>query len=91
MANTKHTPGPWENDNGLIYGRYKDGKRSFDIFDADIWPGLEDEGKANARLIAGALDLLNALELALPLVKAMNVPAVEKIVMDAISKATGAA
>lgn len=63
---TKHTPGPWVNDDGLVYGqetreRFQPSP-SIDIFDAKEWPAeLEREAHANARLIAAAPELLVAL------------------------------
>ena len=60
---TKRTPGPWQNDDGLVNGVYSDGQLSFDIFDAHDWPGDLEEGKANACLIAASPDLLAAAEI----------------------------
>jgi hypothetical protein len=64
MSNSKHTPAPWVNDNGLVAGRCrKDNKlSSFDIFDASQWWGDEEEGQANAALIAASPQLLATLE-----------------------------
>jgi hypothetical protein len=61
---TTPTPGPWINDNGLVTGRCTEfaGAPSFDIFDAANWPGHEDEGQANARLIAAAPEMLEMLK-----------------------------
>lgn len=55
---------PWTNDNGLVAGidREHENCPSFDIFDIAEWQGPEDEGSANAQLIAAAPDLLAALE-----------------------------
>ena len=67
MAETSHTPGSWINANGLVNGRdsrleYPD-TPSIDIFDASEWPeNLSEEAQANARLIAAAPDLLDALQ-----------------------------
>lgn len=56
---TTHTPGPWINDNGLVYSR---GRRiSYDIFDAAEWAGYEAEGHANASLIAAAPEMLELI------------------------------
>jgi len=61
---TEHTPGPWENDNGVVAGKdIKDLTRpSFDIFDVSHWHGNKEEAQANAHLIAAAPDLLSACE-----------------------------
>jgi len=58
------TPTPWKNDDGLVYGRDSTDEvfASFDIYDAAHWPGSEQEGMANAALIAAAPDLLGALK-----------------------------
>ena len=61
MSEAKHTTGPWINDNGLVYGTSGDGTPSFDIYYSADWPGDADEGMANAKLIAAAPDLLEAL------------------------------
>lgn len=62
----KHTPGPWEWDCGLVPpdgpGRYADiYKDGGDLIIAQF-NDLIPEGKANARLIAAAPDLLEACE-----------------------------
>jgi hypothetical protein len=68
---TQHTPGPWENKNGNISGKW--GKQDIGIaivgttrFCGDDAGGPKDkrmrsEDKANARLIAAAPELLAAL------------------------------
>ena len=64
---TKHTPGPWVCDEaGLVNGRDSRarfaGSPSIDIFDASEWPAeLHDEALANARLIAEAPAMVEAL------------------------------
>ena len=66
---SKHTPGPWTNDDGLVNGIESRTGRveqtpSLDIFDAGDWPSaLQDEAQANAKLIAAAPDMLAALKL----------------------------
>lgn len=68
---TNHTPGPWENDGGLVAGResrerFQPGT-SVDIFDASDYPNeLHEEMLATAALIAAAPDLLAALKAILP-------------------------
>lgn len=65
---TKWTPGPWVNDDGLVCGResrpeFRENMPSIDIFDAREWPrSLENEAAANAALIAAAPELYEALE-----------------------------
>ncbi len=60
---TDFTPGPWVNENGLVYGRdSNDGTASFDIYDAGHWPGDGAEAQANARLIAEAPKMYAALK-----------------------------
>ena len=67
MAESKHTPGPWlvvkcdggfrafDTDDWTIIGQNK-------IVPALVWGGVAfEEGKANARLIAAAPDLYEAL------------------------------
>jgi hypothetical protein len=66
------TPGPWTNDDGLVYGkdsraRFR-GRPSNDIFNANEWSAeLTDEAMANARLVSAAPDMLAALKNALAL------------------------
>lgn len=58
---TKHTPGPWKNEEGYRWLNARSDDRV--IADMRIVGGvIEDEVKANARLIAAAPDLLEALE-----------------------------
>ncbi len=62
-----HTPGPWQMDYDRNFDRYNlRGRYSFGHFQGWSADGVttEAEDKANARLIAAAPDLLNALELA---------------------------
>ena len=64
---SKHTPGPWQHSVRLSAS---ENHRGFSIWTADGWaladvqPADEDgtEGEANARLIAAAPDLLEALK-----------------------------
>ena len=63
----KHTPGPWRSRNRLGSGNWKDersiGVESFEWIIADVCGDIDhtDEARANARLIAAAPDLLEAL------------------------------
>lgn len=68
---TNHTPGPWTNSDGLVFGQESRAKfipsPSLDIFNAYEWPReLREEALANADLIAAAPGLLNALIAILP-------------------------
>ena len=66
---SNHTPGPWKcgNNDAFVYALNSNGTN---IFFAGIGPGWSDDDKqaseeellANARLIAAAPDLLEALE-----------------------------
>ena len=77
MSNSKHTPGPW-----LRLGR-SIGVGAGEI--ATVWE-LEGKAIANARLIAAAPDLLDALVMMLD---AYEIPAVRDRARAAIAKATG--
>lgn len=92
-----YTPGPWHNDGGLVCGKdIKHGGPSFDIFDASEWNGPESEGQANARLIAAAPEMLEALNVALfamtnqrYLLPRLDMEKEHARVCAAIAKATG--
>lgn len=66
MADTvKHTPGPWESNGGTV-GAYIEGRHGYTHI-AHVTEGggaslPSEEAKANARLIAAAPKLLNALK-----------------------------
>lgn len=72
MKNQKHTPGPWtvekftrENDWDRMRARVTDGQDTIaQLFDS----AFEDRNHANARLIAAAPELLEALEQILEIV-----------------------
>jgi hypothetical protein len=60
----KHTPGPWQavtNDTGA-FAIESDGDLTAVICQRADWPSRKDESLANARLIAAAPDLLEALQ-----------------------------
>jgi hypothetical protein len=64
-THTQHTPGPWTENEGFICARFSDGE-VHDICDPRCAPPTDDliaEMDANARLIAAAPELLQALEL----------------------------
>ena len=84
MSN-KHTPGPWlvsynTFDSGEDHGIYKDGDFDIKGLQIAVVSGLptssntttEDEGKANAKLIAAAPELLQAAKDLLQIVKLYN-------------------
>lgn len=85
---SKHTHGPWlfgqdgfSLGNGVVYSRHPNGNPK-DICTVSGWAG---EKIANARLIAAAPDLLDALELCLTQLDLEYMPSDES--MDAISGA----
>ena len=87
---TKHTPGPWMSaasknhpDFYSIEKRDGDGRLADDICFLTLKKG--EEGMANARLIAAAPDLLEALELLLH----DRTPWTVQCAKEAIAKATG--
>ena len=64
MTESKHTPGPWNIGWGLVWNAAR-GITSRVSGEAWKWKnkdGFESESKANARLIAAAPDLLEALQ-----------------------------
>ena len=61
MAETKHTPGPWTADRQYIEKKMPPGSNRKII--AEVYWHVYDEYEANARLIAAAPELLEALEL----------------------------
>lgn len=103
----QHTPGPWKTRDGFdgdsieIYRPNPKIKKPFYPTQLATVPAEDKEGKVNARLIAAAPDLLEALKLAYPHINPKAVDAsrvrtapvsecyVNTIVRAAISKATG--
>jgi hypothetical protein len=84
---TQHTPGPWSDRNGRIFQTDREELTIANVgraFDGDYSP-------ANARLIAAAPDLLEALKDALCALECCgkDYPAASKA-QAAIAKATGA-
>lgn len=59
MTNTKHTPAPWKVNGTQVHADNKHESLIADVFDQN------EACKANARLIAAAPELLEALEIAL--------------------------
>jgi len=69
MTNTEHTPGPWYLDPEPDDSHYQISDGAEGIARVEVWDGDEDPevmgvAMANARLIAAAPDLLEALRLA---------------------------
>ena len=100
MNTTKHTPGPWHthrDDTAPLFPRFYvtcKGIRSIAIMTGGSDSSLADENEANARLIAAAPELLEALQKLQPIL--WNDSAicrayadVEKLVEAAIAKAKG--
>lgn len=107
MSEGKHTPGPWRVEEGttLVWGNCNPEDHTtwgmgYPIAETRINPSgnwstgpYADEGEANARLIAAAPDMLEALELARGTFKAydrfkVDVDAI-LVIESAISKAKG--
>lgn len=65
MSELKHTPGPWEavkhSSDKFWYVKHKNSNNAIVIYDA----GTESETGANAKLIAAAPEMLEALEMIL--------------------------
>ena len=57
MSESKHSPGPWDTDELTIFSNQGDSVAECSERD----PGFRAERRANARLIAAAPDLLEAL------------------------------
>jgi hypothetical protein len=110
MTTTQHTPGPWAvlDDDGYVGVPFipiqtdKPAGAPWTLIcevrgngnDNDPDLGLNDEDRANARLIAAAPDLLTALKLALPILEGANAKctgetAFIRRVRAAIAKAEG--
>jgi hypothetical protein len=99
VAKAKHTPGPWKvrkewhGDGQEVYPNRKVsiGQPS----EVCVVSGIYGECKANARLIAAAPDLLEALQLAAEAMGGSTDPTLlgraDKAAQAAIAKATGAA
>ncbi len=77
----KHTQGPWVVNGNQIHAANKHETFVADVFDQN------GDAKANARLIAAAPELLEALEL-INKTRKLNIAAVEKM-KKAINKAKG--
>lgn len=62
MNNTKHTPGEWAHTDGSIYSYGVGHGADIATVNTDSAHFTEDEAEANARLIAAAPELLEALQ-----------------------------
>jgi hypothetical protein len=98
MSEAKHTPGPWDYSAKLSASENHRGFRIWEHGDswvlADVMPMDEDgkQGEANARLIAAAPELLEALKTCLLIVEhlaAESAPTTIAEARAAIAKATG--
>jgi hypothetical protein len=100
---TKHTPGPWKFHKGRgidprFHVQTVGGYQISETPKNGIACGIESANEANARLIAAAPDLLNALELALATIQRLAPPkpydhtqGTRDVINAAIAKATGGA
>ena len=99
---SKHTPGPWEVMPRYWYqGFFKihhkqrgKGVSSLMLARVTVRPSWKDEQTANARLIASAPELLEALEAALPYIPkypkyAPGIESPHQKAVDALKKAKG--
>lgn len=77
---SKHTPGPWRVVNGVQIRSERDQI-------AKVWMMRNGEGNTNARLIAAAPDLLNALTVLADACEQMDIPV--DAARAAIAKARG--
>lgn len=75
MSTPKHTPGPWVADwwfhepTGQGGWSFSAGGFRLPLCDMEMDPAKEDEPEANARLIAAAPELLEALKCCIPFMK----------------------
>jgi hypothetical protein len=91
---TKHTPGPWVTFANLSASENHKGFKLVDsdgYWLADISPRDEDgsEGGANAKLMAHATDLLDALQICESVLRIKGYVNAAEIAQAAIAKATG--
>jgi hypothetical protein len=102
MTDVKHTPGPWLHVKGERLSHDAEGWTEWAVVPAivslatgeAVVKDAEDICPHNARLIASAPDLLEALILALPYVEDASdsaSPADQEIIRAAIARATGEA
>lgn len=98
MSNdTRHTDGPWIQHGRFIYAMHEWKGKQVNRFSVNVEPyisqgGSEEEALANARLIAAAPQLLEALQLLVPL-RPRECDEYDRAMwayaLDSINKATG--
>lgn len=95
MGKAQHTPGPWATHRGKVFTTNPDAsilERGAGICSTFIDSANDQEGFANARLIAAAPDLLISLELACAALEGNEAAAtIRKSGLAAIAKARGQA
>jgi hypothetical protein len=86
MSEEKHTPGPWLADGASVYEERDD----FSVI-CNFWSSSLPEWEDNARLIAAAPDLLEALKMADAALRGanMNMAVMQRKIEAAIAKAKG--
>lgn len=86
MSQAQHTPGPWKATfRRTVMHIHSDSKKIASMGSGHV--GLSHEDDANARLIAAAPDLLNALSVLADAAEARGIPA--DAARTAIAKARG--
>lgn len=86
MTKQTHTPGPWETKNGhSVIHVYGGGHRVAVVSEVPYWMDFSITDAANARLIAAAPDMLEALQA----IAEGNSPFVQAVARAAIEKAVG--
>lgn len=98
-SNNMHTPGPWEYCTGpSLNGRYhtvetKRDKDEDQLMICECYEGTDEQNEANARLMAAAPDMLDALQLVLDTYgfDSSTDSSIWQTVTAAIAKATGEA
>lgn len=89
----QHTKGEWKaskiSRSGFITINTNPNTDDRLIVDIMVHKGLEEEAEANARLIAAAPDMLEALKTCATLLEQLQFPGTEAIVLEAIAKAEG--
>lgn len=90
----KHTPGPWKLDNEPSFHRNRvwteDMRPIVNLCSMGMSPAdIDPEAQANARLIAAAPDLLEALHRVWDDIDDETMPATVEIIRAAIAKAEG--